>query len=477
MSSLEGTVGAVIEREAVRVADMFVRARGEVLVLYLVLAMDAQRCYMILDCDLEAATYPALEAIGAAVFVEKCEAFEKFGARPAGAAALNRVLVAPGREETFPRFDGNRVSDWESAVPGFDPASGEAIEFPFGPVRAAAWESLYMGLITVGEELLDVHLGYWHKHRAIERLLTGMAPETALAFVERTEGLSAVANTWAFSAAVEEAAGVVVPEQAASSRGVALELERLYNHIAATAALCQSTGLSVGQAQAEMLLEESLRCNLAVFGHRYLFGVTSIGGVARGPDVDALGAMLPGVVAGFQRLSESLLRTNSFVDRLEEAGVVTPERASALGLVGPVARASGADLDSRRDHPLPPWTWLVPRPVLMEEGDVRARMRVMCEETRESAGLVQQLARTAGRQGTSVAAAAGSGLGWAESSRGESLAWVSLDGSGLIQDVRLRPAAVRNWRAFGDALRSRNVFTDVAIIEASFWLTVAGAAR
>ena len=41
------------------------------------------------------------------------------------------------------------------------------------------------------------------------------------------------------------------------------------------------------------------------------------------------------------------------------------------------------------------------------------------------------------------------------------------------------PAAgtVRNWRAFDDAARARNVFTDMPIIEASFWQTVAGFSR
>lgn len=46
-----------------------------------------------------------------------------------------------------------------------------------------------------------------------------------------------------------------------------------------------------------------------------------------------------------------------------------------------------------------------------------------------------------------------------------------------IARCRLRPAAVRNWRAFGDAARSQNVFSDIPIIEAGFWLTAAGRAR
>ena len=68
----------------------------------------------------------------------------------------------------------------------------------------------------------------------------------------------------------------------------------------------------------------------------------------------------------------------------------------------------------------------------------------------------------------------GAALGWCESSRGESLTWLALDEAGRITRARLRPGSVRNWRAFDDAARSRNVFTDIPIIEASFWLTVAG---
>jgi Ni,Fe-hydrogenase III large subunit len=78
---------------------------------------------------------------------------------------------------------------------------------------------------------------------------------------------------------------------------------------------------------------------------------------------------------------------------------------------------------------------------------------------------------------TALPRGGGNGLGWAESSRGEVLAWVALDRDGRITRARLRPGSVRNWRGFDDACRSQNVFTDIPIIEASFWLTAAGLAR
>ncbi|MBO0894674.1 MAG: hypothetical protein J2O39_09870, partial [Acidimicrobiales bacterium] len=147
------------------------------------------------------------------------------------------------------------------------------------------------------------------------------------------EGLSAVGNGWAFCRAVEAILGTDPPEPVERARAVLLELERLYNHAAAIAALGQATGLSVGQAQAEIPLEELLRLNLAVAGHRYLFDVLAIGGVRRPLDAEALGSLLPPAVGELRRVIEALLSTNSFVDRLEAAGIVTGEAARRLGLV------------------------------------------------------------------------------------------------------------------------------------------------
>jgi hypothetical protein len=128
--------------------------------------------------------------------------------------------------------------------------------------------------------------------------------------VERTEGLSAVALGWAFAAAAEAAAGTWPAPAVVRTRAVALELERLYNHAAAIAALCQATGLTVGQSAAEIALERLLRPNAAAFGHRYLFGVVEPGGARRAPDGEALRRGLPGAYGELCRATGALLGTN-----------------------------------------------------------------------------------------------------------------------------------------------------------------------
>jgi len=460
-----------------RLADLFGDETSDgTVVLRAVYAMDRERRFLILECPLESAHFPPLSDLDPAAFVEESELYEQFGIRPAGGQRLNRVLVPPHQANTFGTPGRRRhqqvAHDYEPHV-----VSGEAIEFPFGPVRVAGWESLYTGLVTTGEEVLDLYLMQWHKHRGVERRLSGLDPEQATFFVERTDGLSTVGDTVAFCRAIETLTKTSIPEDAQSTRAVALELERIYNHTASIAAVCQTTGLSVGQARVEIVLERLLRLNAAAFGHRYLFGIVRPGGVARAPRLSPIREELGVLLDELRDITSGLLGTNSYVDRLEATGIVTAEQAHRLSLVGPVARASGQDIDSRRDHPADPSDDPPPTVATGSTGDVLARMQVMLAEVDEAQRLIERRLDSAGPARKPVQPAAGDGLGWAESPRGEALARVSMTGDGRIRRARLRPASVRNWRAFDDAARSQNVFTDIPIIEASFWLTVAGFAR
>ena len=486
-ADLEDAVRRLAEHPGARLADVFASGGNPAIdadpvVLRLVWGLDADRRYLITESVIEGEHYPALSDIAPAAFAEECEIYEQFGIRPAGGKPLNRVALPPQAGPDFPRL-GRPPADQPGEVHAPHVVGGQAFEFPFGPVRQVGVESLYYGLVTSGEEVVDLYLFTWHKHRGVEWRLRGRTPHEALFQVERTEGLGAVGAGWAFAAAAEAALEVEPPARAMRTRAIALELERLYNHAAATAALCQSTGLAVGQAAAEIALELLLRVNAAAFGHRYLFGVVDIGGARTGPQAEPLRRELPGAYGELRRAADALLSTNSFLDRLEATGILTSEAAQRLGLVGPVARATGLAVDARADHPGVPYAEHPPVVAAGEGGDVLARFRVMLAEAAESVRLITELLEAGAGPGHAglpegrAGRAGRCGLGWAESARGEALAWVALDESGRITRARLRPASVRNWRGFDDACRSQNVFTDIPIIEASFWLTVAGTSR
>lgn len=469
-----------------RLADLFATEQvgRPTIDLRAIYAFDREDRYVVVQCPVEGTAFPSLSDLDPAAFLEECEIYEQYGIRPDNGKPLNRVHMAPNVQDTFARL---RPRERERMMHDHAPhvIAGQAFEFPFGPIRAAGWESLYMGLVTTGEEVLDLYLFHWHKHRATERRMVGATLEQALFWAERVEGLCAVANATAFCHAAETAAGIAVSAHGARVRCVALELERIYNHTAAIAMLCQSTGLSVGQANVEIVLESLLRCNAAAFGHRYLFGIVCPGGTRRGPNITALREQLPAACRELRRITTALMRTNSFVDRLEATGIVSGEDARRLGLVGPVARAAGIAADVRHDHPQYPYDKFTVDVASATTGDALARMQVMCEEVEQSRRLVlSHLGLLEQDAGSDTATPwdrdsinGHDGLGWAESARGETIAWLSFDESGQLTRARLRPASARNWRAFDEAARARNVFTDVPIIEASFWLTVAGVAR
>lgn len=470
---LRVAVATVNAMPGARFADLF--ATAEPLLLRTIYAFGDGSGYLIIEGTQPEQLLPALDELTPSAYVEECELFEQFGLQPAGEALLNRLAVPPHAGGDFPRMAASGVLGENVHAPHV--VGGQAFEFPVGPVRGAGQESLYYGLVTSGEEVVDVYLFSWHKHRGVEQRLRGLQPDRALFLAERAEGLSAVAVGSAFAAAVEAATATPIDEETLRARAILLELERLYNHAQCVAALAQSTGLSVGQAQAEAALEALLRVNAAATGHRYLFGQIAIGGPASVLDVAPLRAALGAAVTELCRVLDALSSTNSFLDRLEATGTLTGEQAHSLGLVGPIARATGLAIDCRLQAGASPYESLRPRIAVRETGDALARFHVVNDEVRESARLISLLVdgELTGKP-PSPGAGDGHGLGWSESPRGECLAWVDLDDTAAVRRVRLRTASVRNWRAFDDAVRAGNVFTDVPIIEASFWLTVAGRA-
>ena len=240
--------------------------------------------YLVTESVVKGEQYPALSDIAPAAFAEECEIYEQFGIRPATGKPLNRVVLPPHAGPDFPRL-GHQPARPPEEVHAPHTVGGQAFEFPFGPVRQVGVESLYYGLVTSGEEVVDLYLFTWHKHRGVEWRLRGRTPREA-AVPRRTDR---GAERRRHQLGVRRGGRGRARRRAAApgaqrTRAVALELERLYNHAAAIAALCQATGLTVGQSAAEIALERLLRLNAAVFGHRYLFGVVEPGGARRGPD-------------------------------------------------------------------------------------------------------------------------------------------------------------------------------------------------
>ena len=229
-----------------------------------------------------------------------------------------------------------------------------AFMMPIGPVYSDVAESAHFLLETVGEDVIRTIPRFFYKYRGVEKISEGLPVDQVILLSERFSGTSAFAHSLAFCQAVEDIAGVDTPPRAKALRIVLAELERLRHHIAAIAGICGSTALSVATSQAGILEEEALRITGSFTGHRYLFGLNRPGGLTRDFNNSTCLQLADDVARLIERLcklNDMLRFTSSFLDRIEEVGIVSREQAITYGLVGPIARASGLARDLRKALP------------------------------------------------------------------------------------------------------------------------------
>jgi len=269
----------------------------------------------------------------------------------------------------------------------------------------------------------------------------------------------------------------VVPARARALRVFLAELERLRQHAGAIQEICESTALVVANSQAGMLEEDLLRVSGELTGHRYLFGLLAPGGLLCDLPAEACRKALRDSKAAVTQLDEldrRLTISSSFLDRLEEVGVIWPQTAKAYSLVGPVARASGLARDLRRAQPYSGYESFDFDVPTEEEGDGYARLRVLFAEARQALRIMEQAAAalTEGDVRAPVNFRSGAALGWVEAPRGATLHWVRLDDSGRISRYRIITPSFANWHSFHLAAE-KFAFQDFPIILSTFDLSVA----
>lgn len=364
--------------------------------------------------------------------------------------------------------------EWRPLLVVQDPGS---FAMPVGPVyEGGMGQSVHFLLETVGEDVVRAVPRLFYNFRAVEKIAEGKNPSDLLPLAERFTATSSFAHSLAFSLALERMCGLEVPARARHLRILLAELERLRHHAGAIAGICESTALAVAASQAAIIEEQLLRASCHFTGHRYLFGLNVPGGLRRdftNDDFRDLVTAVDRAVKDLGVLANRLYFTSSFLDRLEDVGVVDPVQGRDLNLVGPVGRASGRGHDLRRECPYGGYSdykFKVPRET---EGDGYARLRVLFQEAQQSASLIHQAVERLQPGPVSVACeppAPGFALGWVEAPIGAALHWVRLDNSGLVERYRVITPSFNNWHGFRMAVEDF-AFQDFPIILATFGLS------
>jgi Ni,Fe-hydrogenase III large subunit len=353
-------------------------------------------------------------------------------------------------------------------------AQGSGVyEIPVGPVHAGVIEPGHFRFQAVGETVLKLEERLGYTHKGIEKIAEGRDAAGLARLAGRISGDSTVAHAWAACMAMENAAGLVVPPRALWLRALMCERERVANHVGDIGAILNDIAFAFGSYQFARLREEWQRVSREAFGHRFMMDCIVPGGVAADLGARFIATMRDEAGALRKQIGRLMAIINdlpSVADRVRGAGVLKPEYAKALGCVGYVGRASGMDLDVRRDAPYPPYDQLAVKVPLHHYGDVNARARTRLEEVAVSFDLIEGLlaALPGGpiRVGWMHPAAGAEGLGLIEGWRGEILSFVRFGADGRIARFFPRDPSWTTWPAL-ELLIHDNIVPDFPVCNKS----------
>jgi Ni,Fe-hydrogenase III large subunit len=380
--------------------------------------------------------------------------------------AQHTVTLPAGERAPYPflKVDGDGVS-----------------EVAVGPIHAGIIEPGHFRFSGVGDTVLHLELRHFYTHKGTEKLFEGTAVMNGAMIAESVSGDNCFAHAVAYSQAIENCFGVAVPARGRALRLVGLELERMMAHIADVGALCGDVGFSVPAVFTARLKELLLQSSALIFGTRCWRGIAVPGGVKRDLSVDDardLSRVVADTARDFAELALIVLDTPSVQNRFESTGVLHREAARALGTVGLVARASGVNVDVRRDHPYGRYRELAIEVPHYHYGDVLARARMRIDEVAVSARMICETlhAMPTGVIRTAVPEdATNEGFSAVESPRGELLYWVRVS-NGNVTRCHVKSPSFQNWPALPQAMAG-NIIADFPLINKSFNLSYSGCDR
>jgi Ni,Fe-hydrogenase III large subunit/Ni,Fe-hydrogenase III component G len=451
--------------------------------LHLTLAADGAMLWLSTPLPAAAPEYPDLADVFPCAVRMQRAAHDLLGIAASAADRRPWLRHAAWPADAFPlrrdfplaRTGENGIDDYP-----FVAVAGDGVhEIPVGPVHAGTIEPGHFRFSIVGEKVLRLEERLGYKHKAIDKLFDGRDLMAGARLAGRVSGDSTVAFAWAYAMAVEGAARVAPPPRALWLRALALELERVANHLGDLGYLGNDGGLAFGLAQFMRLKEDVLRLNAELFGHRYLMDFVIPGGVARNVGrhgAEQLAAQCDALEREVRTLKDIYDDHAGLQDRFLTCGRLEPELARRLGVLGLAARASGHALDLRVRPAFEPYDRLGVEAKTQTEGDVAARVAVRFEEIFESLRLVRILAADLplGEIAAPFETLAGRarGLGRVEGWRGESMVALECEG-GIIRRCHVHDPSWQNWPALEHAIIG-NIVPDFPLINKSFNLSYSG---
>ncbi len=408
--------------------------------------------------------------------------FEREIAEQCGACPEGHPSLKPLRRHAPDHAPSSwNLSERTGAAPPFTRITGDEVhEVAVGPVHAGIIEPGHFRFQAHGEEVLalDILLGY--QHRGVERLLERESAHDAMQVAESIAGDSVIAHASAHCGALEALARSRKSPRAQSIRGIALELERLANHLGDLGAMAGDVAYAPAAAFFGRTRGECLNLLMTISGNRYGRGLVRPGGVS----FDITPAMAAEIAGRVERLEQEvppaarmLFGESSVQSRFEGVGPVTRASVLAQGFVGVVARSAEVARDVRHDHPYGIFRFAQIPVATAWAGDVSARAMVRWLEIQRSMAFVIEQARSlpngAPRASHGVLRPNEIAVALEEGWRGEVVHVVVSDANGGVRRHKVQDPSFRLWPALSLAMAGGQI-SDFPLCNKSFNLSYAG---
>jgi len=278
-------------------------------------------------------------------------------------------------------------------TPVLDVAVDQPLVVNMGPQHPSTHGVLRLLLEIDGETVVRMAPDIGYLHTGIEKTCEAKFYQQVVPMTDRIDYLCPMTNNLAYCLAVEKLLGLEIPPRGQWLRVMLNELTRINSHLVWLGTHAMDIGAMTVFLYCFREREQLLRLFEAVSGQRMMTSYFRIGGVAVEPPLDffnrvkAFNDAFPEKVDEYEGL---LTKNPIFVNRLKDVALLSREDALALCATGPTLRASGVDVDLRRDVPYSGYENFKFNVPTSTVGDVYARYLVRVAELRESQKIVQQ---------------------------------------------------------------------------------------
>lgn len=324
---------------------------------------------------------------------------------------------------------------------------------PIGPYHPLQEEPEFFQLYVEGEKVVDIDIIIGYNHRGIEQLCETKHYDQIPYLVERICGICSSSHPYAYVLAVEDILGGernIVPERALYIRTIVDEMQRIHSHLLWLGLAGHFIGYNTVWMWAWKYREPVLDMFEMITGNRNNYAMFKVGGVRRDildEDLPILNKTLDELLPALDMFKGAIMDDPVIQARLKNVGTLTKKQAIDWAVIGPTARASGVNMDVRRDDPygaIDNVSWSV---IIEKDGDVFAKTVLRVLEMYESVRIIRQCLEhmPKGAIDSNVKdIPPGEGIGRVEAPRGECFHYVKSDGTNRPVRQKIRAPSFMN---------------------------------